>query len=136
MEQSRIMKELITNPSKYNLTKPPDGISVSVIDEKIIEEAIDFIDKSSSSGIPIITFDSDAPNSKRLAYVGTDNFQFGNDLGKMLDKINPNGTKYGIITDMSGGPNLQLRVDGVRYRLEDDNLHPTNWKEVDYSPMS
>jgi len=129
-EQATIVKELITNPAKYNLTKQPDGISISVIDENITGEAINY---AHDSGIPIITFDSDAPDSKRETYIGTDNLEFGIRFGKVLNQVNPLGSYYGIIT--SDDPNLQLRVDGVRKRLEGDALHPTNWKEVDYSPF-
>lgn len=129
-EQATIIKELITNPEKYNLTKKPDGLSISVIDENITGEAINY---AHDSGMPVITFDSDAPQSKRETYIGTDNIELGSQLGKVLNQVNPVGTYYGIIT--ADDPNLQLRVDGVRKRLEGDALHPTNWKEVDYSPL-
>jgi ribose transport system substrate-binding protein len=32
------------------------------------------IEKAVQAGIPVITFDSDAPNSKRIVYIGTDNY--------------------------------------------------------------
>jgi len=108
-EQARILKELVTDPTKYNLTKAPDGISVAVLDEAITGEAIDFVFKS---GIPIITFDSDAPKSERQAFVSTDNYAFGQELGKVLDQLYPNGGYFGMIT--GNGPNLVDRLKGVR----------------------
>ena len=66
-EQKRIALDLIKNGSV-------DGISISVIDEAVATEVID---EAVAAGIPIITFDSDAPQSKREAYVGTDNLAFG-----------------------------------------------------------
>lgn len=130
-EQARIMRELVTNPREFNLTRPPDGISVSVIDEVITGEAIDFV---YDAGVPIVTFDSDAPKSQRQAYVGTNNTSMGIELGQVLNQINPNGTYFGIITGT--GPNLERRVNGVRYKLFNNELEPTNWKEVDYSPLN
>lgn len=131
IEQAKIVKELITDPAKHNLTRPPDGIVISVIDEDVTGEAINFV---VDFGIPVITFDSDAPQSKRQAFIGTDNYMFGFELGKILNQVNPTGSYYGIITSPS--PNLQLRVDGLRKRLQGDYLEPTNWKEVDYSPLN
>jgi len=131
LEQAKIIKELITNPTNYNLTKIPNGISVSVLDENITGEAINFVH---NAGVPVITYDSDAPNSKREVFVGTDNYAFGVQLGSVLNKLNPVGKNYGIITAL--GPNLQKRMDGVCDRLEHDWLHPTNWKQVSYSPLN
>lgn len=131
IEQANLVRDLISNPTNYNLTKRPDGISISVIDEEITGEVINYVH---DLGIPIITYDSDAPSSKRQVFIGTDNYKFGLDLGKVLDQINPNGTYYGIITN--SGPNLDLRIEGIRYRLQGDELHPTKWKEVGYSPLN
>jgi ABC-type sugar transport system substrate-binding protein len=56
----------------------PDGIGIFVGDEKsmgpVIDDAID-------SGIPVVTYNVDAPKSKRLAYVGVDNFAYGRSVG-------------------------------------------------------
>lgn len=129
-EQARIIRELVTDPGKYNLTKAPDGISVSVLDEDLTGAALDF---AYEQGVSIVTFDSDAPKSKRQSFVSTDNYAFGQQLGKILDQLKPSGGNFGI---MSGnGPNLVVRVQGVRDRLLNDPLHPTRWKEVNYSPL-
>lgn len=130
-EQARIIRELVTNPTNHNLTRVPDGISVAALDEEITGAAIDFV---YDSGVPIITFDSDAPQSKRQAFVSTDNYAFGLELGKVLDQLNPNGGYFGMIT--GNGPNLKDRLQGVRDRLLNDPLQPTRWKEVDYSPFN
>ena len=65
-----------------------DGISISVSHTAITGEAID---RAMIAGIPVITFDSDAPDSLRKAYIGTDNFSFGIELGKVLVQLAPTG---------------------------------------------
>jgi ribose transport system substrate-binding protein len=104
-----------------------DGIAVAVSDanaaKKVIQNARD-------AGIPIITFDADAPDSARQAHVGTDNKAFGRQLGEELKRIRPQGGTFGMI---SGGPaaaNLADRVEGVR-----EALKGSNWTEISGSPL-
>ena len=130
-EQARILRELVTDPSKYNLTQPPDGIAVAALDEEILGRAIDFV---FDSEVPVITFDSDAPQSKRHVFVSTDNYAFGQELAKVLDQLFPRGGVFGMIT--GEGPNLNDRLLGVRDVLVNDSLNPTRWKEVPYSPLN
>ena len=81
------------------------------------------------AGIPVITFDADAPGSERQRHIGTDNSAMGRALGKELLKLRPEGGKYAMV---SGGPaaaNLKERVEGVR-----DALKGSKWTEVSGSP--
>src|SRR5207248_504549 len=52
------------------VAKKPDGILISVADPNLMK---DDIDHAIASGIPVITIDSDAPASKRLFFIGTNN---------------------------------------------------------------
>lgn len=56
------------------LAKKPNGILVAAADEATLIPAIN---KAIDSNIPVIGFDSDAPDSKRISYVGTNNYDFG-----------------------------------------------------------
>jgi len=103
-----------------------DGISFSVIDTEV---ATDVIAQSIAAGIPIVTFDSDAPDSERLATIGTDNYAFGVELAKILVQLNPEGGHYGMIS--ADAPNVVLREVGVR-----DNLVNTKWVESEESPKN
>ena len=89
------------------------GLSISVIDATSASGAIA---RAREAGMFVVTFDSDAPGSKRQAYIGTDNLAFGNHLGKVLLQIDPTGGTYGIIT--GAGPNLRDRERGLREKLE------------------
>lgn len=67
----------------------PAGILVSVADTALMQPAInDAID----AGIPVITIDADAPSSKRLYFIGTNNLQAGRLGGqRVIDKLHGKG---------------------------------------------
>ncbi len=108
------------------VTQKVDGLAISVADTASM---IKSIDAATAAGIPTITFDSDAPGSKRIAYIGTDNKEFGLELGKMLLKLRPQGGKYAMVSGGPGAANLAERVDGVR-----EALMGSKWVEVSGSP--
>ena len=116
--QAQIIDDLIT--------QKVDGLAISVSDAAA---ATTLINKAVEAGIPVITFDSDAADSKRSAYVGTDNKEFGKALGEELLKLKPEGGTYGMISGGAAAPNLALRVDGVR-----EALKGSKWTEVPGSP--
>jgi ABC-type sugar transport system substrate-binding protein len=117
-EQVTIIDDLIAG-IKYG---PVNGISVSVVDSLILTPAIN---RAIDAGIPVITFDSDAIGSKRKSYVGTDNFAFGHELGKLLTQVKPEGGKYGVIA--ASAPNVVERYNGINDRLVAED---TNWKPI------
>ncbi len=103
-----------------------DGIAISVADAASVSRVIR---QARAANIPVITFDADAPDSKRQAYVGTNNKELGIGIGHALIGVHPKPGSYALI---SGGPaalNLQDRVAGVR-----QVLNAAGWKEVSGSP--
>jgi ribose transport system substrate-binding protein len=108
------------------ITQGVDGLAISVADAA---SATTLIDKAVDAGIAVITFDSDAADSKRVAYVGTNNKDFGVALGEELLKLVPDGGTYGMISGGAAAPNLAERVDGVR-----EALKGSKWTEVPGSP--
>jgi ribose transport system substrate-binding protein len=116
--QSQIIEDLIT--------QGVDGLAISVADTAA---ATTVINRAVEAGIAVITFDSDAPDSERTAYVGTNNYDFGVALGELLLELKPDGGSYGMISGGAAAPNLAERVDGVRAALEG-----SDWTEVPGSP--
>ena len=108
------------------VTQKVDGLAISVADVAAMTKSID---AAMAAGIPVVTFDADAPGSKRIAYIGTNNKDFGLALGKQLLQLRPDGGKYAIISGGSGAKNLAERVDGVR-----EALKGSKWVEVSGSP--
>ena len=108
------------------ITQKVDGLAISVADVAAMTKSID---AATAAGIPVITFDADAPGSKRLAYIGTNNKDFGLALGKQLLQLKPEGGKYAVVSGGPGAKNLAERVDGVR-----EALKGSKWTEVAGSP--
>jgi len=108
------------------VTQKVDGLAISVADVAAMTKSID---AATAAGIPVITFDADAPGSKRIAYIGTNNKEFGLALGKQLLQLRPNGGKYAMVSGGPGAKNLAERVDGVR-----EALKGSKWTEVSGSP--
>jgi ribose transport system substrate-binding protein len=108
------------------VTQKVDGLAISVADVAAMTKSIN---AAAAAGIPVVTFDADAPGSKRLAYIGTNNKDFGLALGKQLLQLKPEGGKYAMISGGPGAKNLAERVDGVR-----EALKGSKWVEVSGSP--
>ena len=96
------------------ITQRVDGIAISTLNGDFLTETIN---RAIDAGIPVVTWDSDAPKSKRLAFYGVDDFQSGKIMGEQAIKL-LNGTgKVALITSM-GATNLQRRLDGAREALK------------------
>lgn len=94
----------------------PAGILVSVTRPELLQGAID---SAIAQGIPVITVDSDAPNSKRIMFVGTDNFRAGTQSGKRMAGILKGAGQIVVIT-IPGQLNLDERARGVNEALKND----------------
>lgn len=90
------------------------GILVSVADPGLLK---DDIDQAVAAGIPVITVDSDAPASKRLLFIGTDNYHAGQIGGQRLAK-EMNGKGNVVIFTIPEQANLKDRLRGYRDALE------------------
>jgi len=92
----------------------PSGILVSPARADMFKDAIDAAVKS---GIPVICVDSDAPQSARVLFIGTDNFQAGTESGKRIAEILHGQGRVVVITN-PGQLNLDERVRGVQEALK------------------
>ncbi len=95
----------------------PSGILISAGDAAMMKAEID---SAITSGVPVITIDSDAPGSKRLMFIGTNNYDAGVMGGKTAIK-QMNGKGNLIAFTMPGQANLNERLHGYRDALAD---HP------------
>jgi ribose transport system substrate-binding protein len=91
------------------------GIAIACIDANYLTPSID---KAVDKGISVICFDSDAPKSKRFAYYGADDVEFGKMLLKQLAaQMNGKGT-IAVLAGNRNGLNLQRRLQGVKEELK------------------
>jgi ABC-type sugar transport system substrate-binding protein len=70
----------------------------------------------------LITFDSDAPKSKRLLYIGTNNYEAGKVLGAHIVKLLPNGGKIAVFVGTLSADNAAQRLAGVEAALKGHNI--------------
>jgi ribose transport system substrate-binding protein len=93
----------------------PSGILVSATDASILTPDIN---AALDQNIPVITIDADAPESKRLFFVGTDNYNAGLIGGHMTAKLLNNKGNVVIFTIPSQS-NLKDRLQGYQSAFAD-----------------
>src|SRR5215470_1567290 len=96
------------------IPKKPAGILVSPADPEIMKDSIN---RAIAAGIPVVTVDSDAPKSKRLFFIGTNNHQAGFMGGKRLAQ-ELKGKGNVVVYTMPEQTNLAERLQGYRDALE------------------
>ena len=93
--------------------KKATGILLAVTDPALLKDSID---KAVAAGIPVITIDSDAPSSKRLFFIGTNNYQAGFTGGERLAQ-ELKGKGNVVVFTMPDQSNLQERLRGYKEAL-------------------
>jgi ribose transport system substrate-binding protein len=87
----------------------PAGILVSVADAALMKPEID---AAVTAGIPVITIDSDAPDSRRLYFIGTNNVQAGQIGGqRVVEKLHGKGN---LVFYTMPQTNLEQRLKGYK----------------------
>ena len=95
------------------ISQKVDGIAISVLDADFLTSTID---KAVEAGIPVVTWDSDAPKSKRVAFYGVDDYKSGQIMGeRAAELLNGKGT-VAFLTSL-GANNLMRRMDGAKDAL-------------------
>jgi len=109
-EQQQILDDLVA--------KGVDGIAVSPIDPK---NQTSFLNKIAGQTL-FITTDSDAPDSKRICYIGTDNFMAGVEAGKLIKEVLPKGGKIMVFVGYADAQNSKDRFGGIKKELAGSNI--------------
>jgi ribose transport system substrate-binding protein len=104
--QQRVMEDLVAAGAA--------GIMVSAVDPKNQTEGLDKI----ASQTLLFTTDSDAPKSKRVAYIGSSNTDLGKEAGKLMLKALPDGGKCIGFVGLPGADNARERIEGVKETLK------------------
>jgi ribose transport system substrate-binding protein len=109
-EQKRIIDDL--------LAKGINGIAISPVTP---ENQTALINEAAAKAL-VFTQDSDAPNSNRACYVGTDNVAAGRQAGQLIKEVLPAGGKIMLFVGKLDARNAQERVQGIREVLKDSNI--------------
>jgi len=105
VRQKQIIEELIE--------QEVDGIAVSVLDAAYLTPTLN---RAVDEGIQVVTWDSDAPDSKRMAFYGVDDYKGGETLGAQAARVLGGQGTIAIIT--SGmATNITRRMEGLRAAL-------------------
>jgi ribose transport system substrate-binding protein len=109
-DQKRIIDDL--------LAKGIDGIAISPVDPANQTQLINDTAKQAL----VFTQDSDAPQSERAAYVGTDNVAAGRQAGTLIKEAIPEGGRIMLFVGKSDARNAQERTQGIREALQGSNV--------------
>ncbi len=104
--QQRVMEDLVAAGAS--------AIMVSAVDPKNQTEGLNKIAEQAL----LFTTDSDAPKSKRVAYIGSSNTDLGKEAGKLMLKALPNGGKCVGFVGLLGADNARERIEGVKEVLK------------------
>src|SRR5215204_3223763 len=108
-DQKRVLDDLVTTGI--------NGIAVSPVDPANQIQLINELAKKTL----VVTQDSDAPNSDRAVYVGTNNVDAGKEAGKLIKEALPNGGKIMLFVGKSDAQNAKERAQGIREELQGSN---------------
>ena len=95
-----------------------DGIAISPVTPA---EQTEMLNNAASKTI-VVTQDSDAPESNRVCYVGTDNIAAGRQAGDMIKEALPNGGKIMLFVGMKDAQNAKERIQGIEESLKGSNV--------------
>ncbi len=108
--QQRLMDDLVAAGAS--------AIMVSAVDPKSSTEALNRI----GSQVPLFTTDSDAPDTNRVAYIGSSNTDAGMQAGEIAKKAMPDGGKCIGFVGLLGADNARERIDGMKAALAGSNV--------------
>lgn len=94
------------------------AIMVSAVDPKSSTEALNRI----GAQVPLFTTDSDAPDTNRVAYIGSSNTDAGMQAGEIAKKAMPDGGKCIGFVGLLGADNARERIDGMKAALAGSNV--------------
>jgi ribose transport system substrate-binding protein len=104
------------------------GIAVSPLDAEGQTPLLDELAKSAH----LVTFDSDAPSSKRLSYIGTINGMAGRLVADLVQSATPEGGEVAVVFANLTKNNMLERREGFETRLAKINLDGGNYQVVEW----
>ncbi len=102
-----------------------DAIAVSAIAPN---DQVPVLNKVASKA-KLITFDSDAPKSNRLLYIGTNNYEAGKALGAEIVKLLPGGGKMAVFVGTLSADNAAQRLKGIQDAVTPHNIQIVDKRE-------
>jgi ribose transport system substrate-binding protein len=108
--QQRLMDDLVTAGVK--------AIMVSAVDPKTSTDGLNKI----ASQTALFTTDSDAPQTNRVAYIGSSNVDAGKQAAEIAKQAMPDGGKCMGFVGLLGADNAKERIQGMKDGLEGSKI--------------
>lgn len=118
-EQKRIVNDLVASGI--------DGIAISPLDPVNQKEWLNGI----AAKVPLITHDSDAAGTDRLMFIGMDNYEAGQQLGKLVQQALPDGGEVMLFVGRLEQTNAKDRRQGAIDVLLGRESQPDNYDPVE-----
>jgi ribose transport system substrate-binding protein len=109
-EQQRIIEDL--------LAKGIHGMAISPVDPA---NQTAMLNRAAGQAL-IVTQDSDAPDSNRSCYIGTDNVAAGRQAGELLKEALPQGGKVMVFVGVLDAANARQRFQGLKEAVAGSNI--------------
>jgi len=109
-EQQQLLQDLVTSGVS--------GIAISPKDPANQTEMLN----TAAAKANLVTQDSDAPESKRLAYIGTNNYDAGREAGKLVKAALPKGGKIMVCVGTMDAQNAIDRHKGLEDEIKDSGV--------------
>src|SRR6185369_16799801 len=100
------------------MAKGIEGIAISPVDPA---NQSPMLNRAATKAL-VITQDSDAPNSNRSCYIGTDNVEAGRQAGNLVKEALPQGGKIMVFVGVLDAANAQQRYQGLKEALAGSNV--------------
>lgn len=104
----------MVNAVNTAITSGADGIAVSLIDLHAFNAPVE---SALKAGIPVVSYNADAPTNKRLAYIGQDLKKAGEKMGERIVEDVKEGD-VALFIDTPGSANLQPRIEGAEAAIK------------------
>lgn len=108
--QQRVVDDLVA--------KGIDGMAISPVDP---QNQTQMLNRVADKAV-VVTQDSDAPNSNRLCYIGTDNVAAGEQAGQLVKEALPQGGQIMVFVGMLDAQNARERYQGLQKALAGSNV--------------
>jgi simple sugar transport system substrate-binding protein len=112
----------MVNSMNSAITSGADGIGVALVDNKAFNQPTDAALKAK---IPVVSYNADATANARLAYIGQDLFVSGQEMGRRIAQLVPNGD-VALFIATPGSANIQPRIDGAKDVLKNHSSITTH----------
>ena len=122
-EQKRIVDDLLARGVSGLAISPVDPVNQTAMLNDAAKQAL------------VMTQDSDAPQSDRLFYLGTDNRAAGRQAGELIKQALPQGGKIMIFVGKIDAQNAQARYQGIKDALAGSNVQIIDVRTDDTDPV-